>query len=605
MNMKNGTLLLTVLKIVVMVFSFADNSLELLNGGMKIDIMKMFIGLLIASAIFLYARKSEQQKNKLWRFFAMCLAVFTVFGRSYATYGNWDGIFGSGIQFLLACFVMLGHYWWYKNIYVCILELLKSRKNFLRRNPCNCVEKYLFDKHCFVLPLAVLIVLALPYYIGFLPGTIHADAVTQLYQHFGYIKMSGNHPVLVTKVIGICVEIGKKFFQSDNIGLAIYTTGQLTCQLLIFAYGIWVFCKLEVPMFFRWAALFIYGVFPLFPMYGMTISKDTGYYECTLLFVLSLIHLCSGEIKASWWNRVLLILGAVGICVFRKEGKYLVILVLLAMLLVYRTHIKVFVTGMIACIAMVVLIEGVYIPSKGIEPGRVEEMLSIPLQQTARYIREHYDEISDDEKAELQKFFVEDIAIIGDVYRPEISDPVKGRAVFTGENGGAKEYLALWLRQGLVHPDTYLQALIHHVYRYFLPGKECWEGENDVVYYYSLVGHDKWETEFLNIQFVMENGFLRNLLQQYATIFEKIPFLALLYSPGFYTYLLFFMVGYLVDAGKFKEMVILLPVVVTFLGCLMSPVNGYLRYMFPIVAIILPYLVWCYVKGHREILTSE
>lgn len=606
-TMSNGKNIWFWIKILIALFALSANSLVLIEYGYSFDIpvlkwiyavfkgidaegVNSLILLLGIVALFFSVKNNMLQRDKGIIFFSAFLAMCTAIGKSYHDLGNWDYIFRGRIQFTVAVIFVCGHYYVFKNCIIFLTDFVGKHPNLLRKAPKG-VERYLFGKYAYIYIVIVLTLLLLPYYIAFLPGTIHADVTTQLYQHFGCMELTGHHPVMVTKLMGICVEVGKGIFHNDTLGVALYMTPQAICQVLIFAYAIWLMCKLDVPMIFRWIALVMYGIFPLFPMYAVTVAKDTGYYECAVLFLVSLIHVCYEKTRFVWWNRLLLVIGSVGLCVFRKEGKYIVIMTLLIAMWQYRNKFRIFLIGIISCILTVFLIEGVYMPLKDIKPGGLEEMLSIPLQQTARYIKENYDAIPEGEIEELQAFFEKDIRLIADTYNPEISDPVKAYAFFSADNGGVFEYFKVWFKGLLRSPDIYIQAFLNQVYGYFYPDR----GHFQEIYYFLLVGYDEWETSFMHIHFVRQDANLRNALKEYTDIWGRLPVVKLLYSPGTYVYILFGCFLYLSNIKRFNEICILIPSLLMFLICIVSPVNAYLRYVFPLIALTPINLMWCYI----------
>ena len=59
----------------------------------------------------------------------------------------------------------------------------------------------------------------------------------------------------------------------------------------------------------------------------------------------------------------------------------------------------------------------------GVKPGGKQEMLSIPFQQTARYVKYYGNDVSTEEEKVIRK--VLDYDTIGKNYDPDLSDPVK------------------------------------------------------------------------------------------------------------------------------------------------------------------------------------
>ena len=131
-------------------------------------------------------------------------------------------------------------------------------------------------------------------------------------------------------------------------------------------------------------------------------------------------------------------------------------------------------------LAYLVLVESLLFSALGIRPGASSEMLSIPLQQTARYALTHPDDATEQERAAITAVLGDDFyELVEDEYDPAISDPVK--ALFDNEAPLSDKlaYLGTWLAQGLRHPGTYLAATFANVYEVFYPAS-LMEQFNDI-----------------------------------------------------------------------------------------------------------------------------
>ena len=114
----------------------------------------------------------------------------------------------------------------------------------------------------------------------------------------------------------------------------------------------------------------------------------------------------------------------------------------------------------------------VYAEKKGITEGEIGEALSIPIQQTARYLREHMAEVTPEERSILEEVFLVSPEELVELYNPEVSDPVKAEFVGQPTEEQLKNYFRVWLQQLKKHPDTYIQAFLNHTYGYCYPEKE-------------------------------------------------------------------------------------------------------------------------------------
>lgn len=544
----------------------------------------------------------DRQKNPWVSGISAFFAVCTVFGISYARTASWDGIFLFGTQLLLAVFVLIGYYFLYKNGILFVLYVFDTHRDWLRTSADSRLGKLLFEKHPLAGPLLFLLAAGLPWLIAFCPGTLQWDAHAQLWMAMGVTGQTGYHPVFITNYMGACVKLGRMLFGSDSAGLFFYTFPQFLAQSLVFSYVITVMGRLKSPVLLRWASLLFWGVFPYFQIWGLTMVKDTPYYIGFVLFVAVLADVLAktGGVRggrAHRWQYVLFA-AAVGLMALaRNDGRYVIVLSLLAVLLCYRRYWKLLAVGLGTCILLLVAQEAVYMPLHGIGKGPTGEMLSVPLQQTARYLREHPDEVTEEERAVLQAGFDVEPGELAEKYNPEISDPVKSHFADNPDADYLKKYAGVWLAQLKRHPDTYVQAFLNQIYGYFYVDFPNFGDYLTVTY---IGNSDHWEDGYLDMQFAVKNGTLRELLRHVIYTVEQMPVLSLFYGCGVYTYLLLGLILYLFAQKKGRAVCVLVPGVCVLLICLVSPVNGYLRYMMPVMAALPVGGAWCWHIGHKE-----
>ena len=66
----------------------------------------------------------------------------------------------------------------------------------------------------------------------------------------------------------------------------------------------------------------------------------------------------------------------------------------------------------------------------------------------------------------------------------------------------------------------------------------------------------------------------------------------MLQSPGFYTWILIILIVILVKVRMYKELIVMSVPILHLAICVVSPVNGLLRYAMPLMAIIPLMLCW-------------
>ncbi len=561
-----------------------------INGwGMEMILMAIGMG-----AVLYHVYNHPGQKSVSISVLSAFFAISTVFGKSYEETASWDYIFHGRIQFTLAVLVMCGYYFAYKNGIIFVRSLLEKTPAVFRAETKNRIEMQMFEKRSFLLPFLTIMILGLPILILFYPGTLHADAFAHLWQFFGVIPVNDMSPIAVTKLMGKVVSIGKVYFGSDNIGLFFYNAGQFIAQALIFSYSFCVLKRLKAPVSLRWATLFWYTVLPIFPMWGYTLNKDTGYYLCTYLFVLAMIDgICDSERGMNWWRNGLLFVGAIGAALFRNNGKYIVLATLVVAVLAYRKYWKQYVAVFASCLAIIFVFEGIYIPAKGYEDGPAKEAMSLPIQMTARYVKEHGDELTQEERDALQGMFGVPLEEVAGIYSPEISDPVKTVFESYPSDEAMDAYMSVFWKQFTKHPDTYIQAFLNHTYGYFYPNRESFHGQIGIFY---LLGRIHLKMDMVDVSFVEEFEEARGFYEEYTYIVERTPVIGMVYSAGAHIYILLGMLTYLIARKKKRCLAVLVPSLSMIL-CIASPVNAYFRYVLPLVVMLPINLAWCYYVG--------
>lgn len=562
-----------------------------------------------AGLAVIFWKMREEQKAIKTTILSLFFAVTTVLGMSYQETGSWDYLFYAKRQFLLGVLVIAGYYIIYKNCILLGVSVFRRHREFFYCEPRKRVEIWMFDKHPFAGPFLFFLLCGLPWIICFFPGTMQWDGHAQLWMALGVNKITGHYPVISTRIMGTCILLGRSLFQSDSIGLAFYTIPQFLIQCLVFGYGCMIMRKWKCPVVLSKGALFLWGVFPLFQIWGITLVKDTGYYIFMVLFVTAFTDI---TIRKEGVERpvtiFLLMLSIIGGTLARKEGKYIFIFTLAFALLLLlgnpkkkgnrKKYVIVYITGILLCVGVDFSVEKIYMPLNQIPAGGKVEALSIPLQQTARYLRENYEDITLEEKEILEDLFGEDLLLVAEAYNPVLSDPVKG---LIKDEEDLREYFSVWKSQFARHPDTYLQAFLNHIYGYFYPdalyiGERIWDGRESAVswiekpWYFKIGNSEHWQDGHLDIKFAISNEQPRRILESFAETVQRMPVIGMLFSPGLYVYIVIAIVYSEAGTKRWREIQILFPAIGIVLVSMFSPVNAYLRYILPVIA-MMPILI--------------
>lgn len=215
----------------------------------------------------------------------------------------------------------------------------------------------------------------------------------------------------------------------------------------------------------------------------------------------------------------------------------------------------------------------------GEKNGEIKEALSLPFQQTARYMKEYGEEVPREEKVILSRVLDSEIA---DLYNPRISDPVKGsyRQWATAED--LQAYFKLWAKQFFRHPMSYIRATVNQNYMLLWPKEEMYSYWTETIY-------EDYEpsvrlAEYMELREVESPAFqtLAELQDFYVGIAVLMPIWGMVSNIAFYTLLVIFLFVLSIRCGLRKTQIALLPLLISVLIEIAAPVVS-MRYSLPFI----------------------
>lgn len=136
------------------------------------------------------------------------------------------------------------------------------------------------------------------------------------------------------------------------------------------------------------------------------------------------------------------------------------------------------------------------------------------------------------------------------------------------------------------HPGVYVQATLNNTYSYNDPF-HMGRGQGVYRFYIDKLYHKK---SGIDVSYVGPKK-IQYLFRFYDELWMRAPGLGLILSAGTYTWLTLLLMGYLLVKKQWKKLLIFAIPVLNILICLVSPVNGLIRYMWPVMT-IMPMLFW-------------
>ena len=250
-----------------------------------------------------------------------------------------------------------------------------------------------------------------------------------------------------------------------------------------------------------------------------------------------------------------------------------------------RRHYRALTLALLGVMALYVLYVRLWIPSLGIRPGSVKEALSIPFQQSARYMRDFPEDITEEEAALVDT--VLDVRQIGALYNPLLSDLVKD--TYRENARFLPGYFRAWLSMGLRHPAVYIDATLHNMYGFFDPFSKSRDFPDGV-------GRGALNTN-PELQFTYPAALEKptDALQAFASFLEGVPPFALACNVPLALWVSFYLICECFR--KKRARILALPSAISLLILVASPTwyAGGIRYALPVV-LMLPVL-WAGVRA--------
>ena len=317
----------------------------------------------------------------------------------------------------------------------------------------------------------VLLVAWSPYLLALCPGAILPDTTGSIDQILGYMPLSSHHPVVFTLLLGLFMKAPIPVGITGKVYL--FSLFQASCLALTMAYLLLWLRKRGLGGI-GCALAFVYVAFvPVFPVYAMSVQKDTLFSVFAVLLSLRLAEFGAqdGEDEQSLGLReVALVLLMVGVAVMRGNGMLAAAGSAAALVLLgwrhpaMRRRAFAVVAGFAVCFAVTFAVLGrIALATES------AEWFGVPLQQLSRTIA------LDGPMSEEDRSFMNQVMPLEDyrqVYTPALVDSVKWSPRFNesylSEHKG--EFVRLWARNLPANLGTYVDAYILDTFGYWAPG---------------------------------------------------------------------------------------------------------------------------------------
>ncbi len=488
----------------------------------------------------------------------------------------------------------------------CLLE--RQSEPALAANPG--VLARLYRAHPFAVTLPALLICWSPHVVISFPGHIGWDPWSQLAQFFGASPFTTHHPPVHTALLGTFVDKGVQL-GSAGIGLFAFILAQTMFAACVVAYALSLMKSWGAPLWLRIGAFAVAALSPHYTNFITVAIKDTPYSFCLLLFVLEILCMLDpgSRFFSSKKHALLLFISVAGALLTRHNGKH--VLYPTAALLVIcfasskRAGSKKTAVRCAACLLAPMLAAGlanaVVMAHYGVTqaPGAVRESLSLPFQQTARYVSTYPEDVTPEEAEAIAA--VLDYEHLAQLYDPAISDPVK--ATFNAEATGEDllRYLRAWLGMFAKHPGVYFEATLNQNYHLLYPF------DTNNTFDMTVIPQGEEAAHAVNVSFgsaafhnTQALAGAKSVLKGVYGMLSTLPVISLLCHPAPYCIALILLTLFCARRTRRRLLLALCPLLLSTVVVVLSPViRGSVRYFLPVVY-AMPAVLAYYMRMARE-----
>lgn len=513
----------------------------------------------------------------------VCAAVtsfFILIGRSYSTANSSEIVFGSGRRILFFVISMVGFTGVFYYLYLISLKGINKLKEKDDKHFFG--EKIIFGKLGTFKTAAIILVMWLPVIVLCYPGAICNDSAYQIYQTLGRYPYDTIHPLIHTVTVGGFLRIGA-LLGSYNRGLYLSVLFQSVVMALVMGYSVTRLYKRGVKRAYVLIVLALFCFTPLYSNFATMTIKDSLFNTWILLFFTYMTEFIFEDTnKLSVLRAIQLVGSGLLVMLFRNNGPIVFACMaagfFLSLLLNRRINVKTkILQTLIICILPLVLytvVNGLLIKGLNAKTINGKEVLSLPFQQTGRYIRDYETDVTVDEWQAIGKVLNLEINI-GEEYDPNISDPLKTAFINEATASDIAGYLVVWFKMFFKHPGVYFEAFFNQIYGWFdlsVRNSVRYNGHMDIFY------PPRW-------------GDNTNLVNKWFEFLAANPVTGILESIALYVWWMALLIISLIKNRKRTGLVVFMfPLFTSLLVCVASPCCLlHPRYAFPIVFTI-PYL---------------
>ena len=523
-------------------------------------------------------QRKEQQSIMLkpHRFFSPGLFVMAVILALCNLYGNL-AIFGKPIDFNLVvlCEICFNSVVWYSVFYLLFAlvssELIEKRWTFA---PFVSFKQHIVRNTAIVLSSFWLGHLLIKYPFGSFP-----DSYEQIVQGMGYAPLTTANPIFHTMLMTGFIKFGL-LIGSKEVGAFLFVLVGMAAMVLIFSYIISFLDKIGTPDCLLLCSVLFFALSPYITGHVGQNLKDAYYSTFLALYIVLLAEYLLDRPGFAGKRAALFLLASAMVILLRNNGVLNVVPTAVVMMIRelrrrekrWRQMLMLLTLSLLLPLLVYAGIVKLTHPAA----GSVAETLSLPFQQTARFVKNKSELVTEEEREIIDRILPYDK--LPELYSEFISDPVKNSYNQSASAQDLKAYFQVWFRQFFRSPVTYFAATARQNIYLLYPRYN--------VYAY-CVDSNAWLSEADALIFFETPDFIKSMQPSYCRALYSLhtdPILSICNNLSSYVILFLAMFIYVTESGSKAHYLICIPLFMSLLAVVMGPcILGHPRYVLPII----------------------
>lgn len=342
----------------------------------------------------------------------------------------------------------------------------------------------------------------------------------------------------------------------------------------------------------------------------VSIAQDVLFAGFFALFFIRIVELIIRKDLNRKKLYSLIFMDVLGICFFRNNGFYALIIALPFLYFIDRRikYKAIIISMVLVPMILYKLTTSLIYPMIGVikDTDAIKEMSSVPSQQMARVLYKNQNAYSETDYEELKKYYKNiDRLRIMSKYNPSIADYLKNELNQKYVNDNKFDYLKFWIKIGIKNPKEYTEAFLLNNLGLWYPNKNypdsrmyhpIIEYKNTDISQYNKETNSNYQVGVIRQSKIpIYEKILKKIV--YENKWEKIPIISTIYTMGFYFLLYIFTIGICIVNKKYKLLIPLGVILGYYCTLFLGPVSLF-RYAFPIIILSPFFIVFiCNKKG--------